>query len=49
MHDANYDAPEALEMGLFLPALATGKFKDVRANAFKKAFASFPPTIIKTS
>lgn len=49
MHDANYDAPEALEMGLFLPALATGKFKDLRANAFKKAFSSFPPTIIKTS
>ncbi len=49
MHDANYDAQEAAELGLFLPATATGKFKDVRANAFKKAFATFPPSIIKTN
>ena len=49
MHDNNYDAQESAEGGYFLPATATGKFRDVRANAFKKAFSSFPPSIIKTS
>ncbi len=49
MHDNNYDAKESAEGGYFLPAVATGKFRDVRANAFKKAFSSFPPSIIKTS
>jgi hypothetical protein len=49
MHDANYDATDCQELGLYLPATATGKFKDVRANAFKKAFSTFPPSIIKTS
>lgn len=49
MHDNNYDAKESAEGGYFLPAVATGKFRDVRANAFKKAFSSFPPSIIKSS
>jgi len=49
MHDNNYDAQESAEGGYFLPAIATGKFRDTRANAFKKAFSSFPPSIIKTS
>lgn len=48
MHDNNYDAPESQELAYFLPPIATGKLKDVRANAFKKAFSSFPPSIIKT-
>lgn len=48
MYDANYDAQEAQEMGLFLPPIIAGKFKDDRANAFKKAFATFPPSTIKT-
>ena len=49
MHDNNYDAKESADGGYFLPAVATGKFRDVRANAFKKAFSSFPPSIIKSS
>ncbi|ABB44270.1 hypothetical protein Suden_0992 [Sulfurimonas denitrificans DSM 1251] len=49
MHDNNYDAQESAEGGYFLPAIATGKFRDTRANAFKKAFSTFPPSIVKTS
>lgn len=49
MHDNNHDAIESEEGAYFLPPIASGKFKDVRANAFKKAFSKFPPQIIKTS
>jgi hypothetical protein len=49
MHDNNYDAKESQELAYFLPPIATGKLKDVRANAFKKAFSTFPPSIIKAS
>lgn len=49
MYDNNCDAKESLELAYFLPPLATGKFRDVRANAFKKAFSSHPPSIIKTN
>jgi hypothetical protein len=49
MYDSNYDVMESQEGAYFLPPVATGKFKDVRANAFKKAFSKYPPQIIKTS
>jgi len=49
MYDNNHDAQESQEGAYFLPPVATGKFKDVRANAFKKAFSKYPPQIIKTS
>ena len=49
MYDNNYDAKERQEIAYFLPPVATGKLKDIRANAFKKAFATFPPSIIKVS
>jgi len=47
MHDNNYDADEALEIAYFLSPLATGKAKEKRANGFKDAFRTNPPTIQK--
>lgn len=49
MHDNNHDADEALDLGYFLSPLALGKAKDVRANGFKKAFRTTPPTVQKLS
>jgi hypothetical protein len=49
MHDNNYDADEALEIAYFLSPLATGKAKEKRANGFKDAFRTNPPTIQKIS
>lgn len=49
MYDNNYDAAESQEFAYFLPPIATGKFKDIRANSFKKAFSTYPPAIIKTN
>lgn len=49
MYDNNHDEKEALEGAYFLPPLATGKYKDVRANAFKKVFSTFPPSVVKTN
>lgn len=47
MYDNNCDETEAKESAYFLAPLATGKFKDIRANAFKEAFKTNPPTIQK--
>jgi len=47
LHDNNYDADEALEIAYFLSPLATGKAKEKRANGFKDAFRTNPPTIQK--
>jgi len=47
MHDNNYDAQEALDIAYFLSPLATGKMKEVRANAFKEVFSTQPPHIVK--
>jgi hypothetical protein len=49
MHDNNCDADEALEIAYFLSPLATGKAKEKRANGFKNAFRTNPPTIQKLS
>jgi len=49
MYDNNYDATESQELAQFLPPLATGKFRDVRTNSFKKAFSTYPPSILKTN
>jgi hypothetical protein len=49
MHDNNYDAAGSQEVAYFLPPIAGGKLRDIRANAFKKAFKTFPPTIVKVS
>ncbi len=45
MHDRNYDEDESKEVAYFLPALAHGKLRDIRANAVKRAFATNPPQI----
>ena len=47
MYDKNYDEAEAQERAYFLPAIAGGKLKDIRANAFKKCFSTNPPTTIR--
>lgn len=47
IHDNNYSAQECIESAYFLTPLALGKLKDIRANAFKKAFTTNPPTIMK--
>ncbi len=49
LHDNNYDPQECLEVAYFLSPTATGKAKDKRANAFKNAFRTNPPTIQKLS
>jgi hypothetical protein len=49
MHDNNCDADEALEIAYFLSPQATGKAKEKRANGFKDAFRTNPPTIQKLS
>jgi len=47
LHDNNYDADEALQMAYFLTPLATGKMKEIRANAFKAVFAQNPHKVVK--
>lgn len=47
MYDNNYDEAGALENAYFLSPLITGKMKDIRANGFKKAFETNPPTVQK--
>jgi len=47
LHDNNYDADEALEQAYFLSPVATGKMKEVRANAFKEVFKASPHKPIK--
>ncbi len=45
MHDNNYDETESKELAYFLSPIASGKAKEKRANAFKRTFATNPPTI----
>ena len=47
MHDRNYDADECVEVAYFLAPAASGKMREVRANTFKNAFRTNPPTIQK--
>jgi hypothetical protein len=47
MYDRNHDEDEALEIAYFLPPIAGGKLKDIRANAFKKCFLTNPPTTLR--
>lgn len=48
-HDNNYDPDECVEVAYFLAPIAAGKAKDRRANSFKNAFKTNPPTIQKLS
>jgi hypothetical protein len=45
MYDNTLDEKESKETAYFLSPLATGKLRIVRANAFKNAFRTNPPTI----
>lgn len=47
IHDKNYDAEEALERAYFLDPNATGKMREIRANAFKEVFKTIPPQIVR--
>ena len=47
IQSGDMDEDESKEVAYFLPVLAHGKLRDVRANAFKRAFKSNPPTIQK--
>ncbi|MDY0117462.1 MAG: hypothetical protein RBR59_07800 [Sulfurimonadaceae bacterium] len=47
MYDNNCDEQEAKESAYFLAPIATGKLKDTRANLFKEAFKTNPPSIKK--
>ena len=47
LHDNNYDADEALDIAYFLSPVATGKMKEIRANAFKEAFKESPHKVVK--
>lgn len=47
LYDKNYDADEALERAYFLDPNATGKMREVRANAFKEVFKTVPPQIVR--
>ena len=47
LHDNNYDADKSVEMAYFLSPKATGKMKDIRANAFKEVFRETPHKILK--
>ena len=45
LYDRNYDEEECVEVAYFLSPFATGKMRDIRANAFKNAFRTNPPTV----
>ena len=47
LHDNNYDVDEAIERAYFLAPLATGKMKEIRANAFKEVFKETPHKVVK--
>ncbi len=47
MYDNTFDKQESKENAHFLSPLAVGKLRLVRANAFKNAFRTNPPTIQK--
>jgi len=47
LYDRNYDADEALERAYFIDPNATGKMKEIRANAFKEVFKTIPPQSVR--
>ena len=47
LHDNNYDAQESLNQAYCLLPVATGKMKEIRANAFKEVFKATPHKVIK--
>jgi len=47
MHDNNYDPDECIQQAYFLSPKATGKMKEIRANAFKEIFKETPHKVVK--
>ena len=47
MYDKNYDEDECREIAYYLSPFATGKMREVRANALKELFATVPPKIVR--
>ena len=47
IHDNNYDADECIDEAYFLSPQATGKMKEIRANAFKEVFKQTPHKVVK--
>lgn len=46
-YDNNYSVDECIDVAYFLAPLAQGKIREKRANAFKNAFRTNPPSIQK--
>jgi hypothetical protein len=47
LHDNTCDEDEAVQSALFLSVLASAKYKDIRANAFKSAFSTNPHSVVR--
>ena len=47
MYDKNYDEDECREIAYYLSPFATGKMREVRANAFKEVFKTIPPKVVR--
>lgn len=47
IHDRNYDEDESLERAYFIDPNATGKMREIRANAFKEVFKTVPPQVVR--
>jgi hypothetical protein len=47
MYDNNYDPQECIERAYYPSPFATGKAREIRANAVKKIFQTVPPQIVK--
>ena len=49
LYDKNYDEQECRELAYFLSPFATGKMKEIRANALKEVFKTIPPHPVQIS
>ena len=47
IYDRNCDEQEAREQAYFIHPVATGKMKEIRANAFKEVFKTLPPQAVR--
>ena len=47
MYDNNYDPDECKQTAYYLSPFATGKAREIRANAVKEIFKTLPPQIVK--
>ncbi len=47
MYDKNYDEDECRKIAYFLSPYATGKMRDIRANALKEVFKEIPPKLVQ--